>query len=62
MYKIGSVITYTDFCGGIRRVLVETKESNIKNGRPGFSGMITEGPEAGRRCWGYDQITKIHFY
>lgn len=62
-YREGSVITYDAFGGLPRVVFVETKEADVKNGRPGFSGTVTEGVEAGSSCWGYDnQITAVNVY
>lgn len=59
-YKVGSILTYTCFGGGSRRVRVTNKDPNIKNGRPGFAGDVLDGPEAGMGCWGYDdQITSV---
>lgn len=55
-YKIGSTIKYRAACGKIRTVLVEEKESDIKNGRPGFDGTELSGVG----CWGYDdQIISV---
>jgi len=52
-YDIGSVIEYTS--GGVLRVvLVDEKESDIKNGRPGFGGIVIEGPDRDMSVWGYD--------
>ena len=54
-YKIGDVIRYATWTRAVRRVRVETKESDIKNGRPGFSGK--ELDRDGRPImgvWGYD--------
>lgn len=57
-YQIGSIIEYRTFDGQLRQVLVETKEQNIKNGRPGFSGRLFDG--SGYDVWGYDyQITRV---
>lgn len=49
-YKVGSTIKYSQFDGGDRTVVVENKEADIKNGRPGFDGTNA----AGEGCWGYD--------
>ena len=55
-YRVGSIITYRTFGGEIRRVTVESKEDDIKNGRPGFDGQVRDG----EWCWGYDdQITSV---
>ena len=55
-YKAGSTIKYTAFGGERRTVVVEEREANVKNGRPGFVGTTTKGEEV----WGYDdQITQV---
>jgi hypothetical protein len=42
-YAVGDTIEYSAF-GGVRRtVLVTNREEEIKNGRPGFDGITTEG-------------------
>lgn len=56
-YYIGDTVTYLAFGGVRRRVLVQHKEHDVKNGRPGFTGveMDTDLP-----VWGYDsQITSV---
>jgi hypothetical protein len=61
-YEAGDVIEYQTFGGGsIRRVLVEYREDNIKNGRPGFHGTAIEGgADEGMSVWGYDdQIIRV---
>ena len=65
-YEEGDVIRYSAF-GGLRRtVLVQEKDDEIKNGRPGFSGVLVDDdykplPEKdGMGVWGYDaQIIKV---
>lgn len=55
-YRVGSTIKYRTWGGEIRKVVVESKEDDIKNGRPGFDGQIRDG----EWCWGYDdQITEV---
>lgn len=58
-YKLGDVIVYHS--GGSKRVvLVDEKESDIKNGRPGFGGTVIDGPDTGMSVWGYDsQIEEV---
>lgn len=59
-YDVGDIVVYVPFGGGTRRVLVDTKEPDIKNGRPGFAGSDLDygGDEAG--VWGYDsQIISV---
>lgn len=51
-YNIGDHIVYTS--GTRRVVLVDEKESDIKNGRPEFGGTVVEGPDKGMGVWGYD--------
>lgn len=64
-YKTGDIITYRNMGGATVRVLVREKDSNIKNGRPGFDGDILDsndqplGGDFGF-AWGYDeQITNV---
>jgi len=65
-YKVGDVIEQEAF-GGVRRfVLIEGREHDIKNGRPGFDGRLVdrEGREIrkddpiGNGVWGYDYQVK----
>lgn len=59
-YKVGSIIEYETFTGQVRRVKVTGKDSDIKNGRPGFDGVIQGN---GMSVWGYDsQITRVLEY
>ena len=59
MYNVGDTIVYHS--GTRRVVLVDEKESDIKNGQPGFGGVVTEGPDKGMSVWGYDsQIETVH--
>jgi hypothetical protein len=60
-YQVGSIIAYR-LAGGqsVRTVRVTNKESNIKNGRSGFDGIVVSGPNKGADIWGYDsQITEV---
>lgn len=58
-YKIGDTIVYTSG-GAVRFVLVDEKESDIKNGEPGFAGIVISGPDTGMDVWGYDsQIERV---
>ena len=53
-YSIGDTITYR-VGGGDRTIVVECREADIKNGRPGFDGSNAEGD-----WWGYDdQIVRV---
>jgi hypothetical protein len=55
-YRAGSIIKYRNSGGEVRRVTVESKEDDIKNGRPGFDGQV----RVGEWCWGYDdQIVEV---
>jgi hypothetical protein len=55
-YKAGSTIKYRSFGGGVRTVVVEVREADVKNGRPGFVGTTTSGEDV----WGYDdQIIEV---
>lgn len=64
-YDINDLVIYRPFGGGTRRVRVATKEADVKNGRPGFSGQLvdedgslTAGDTYG--VWGYDsQIVEV---
>lgn len=60
-YKVGSIIEYATFGGfPTRMVKVSDKDKNIKNDRPGFAGVVTEGHEKDMEVWGYDyQITRV---
>lgn len=49
-YSIGDQIVYSPFGGGMRTVTVTDKEADIKNGRPGFDGVMADGTTV----WGYD--------
>jgi len=61
-YQEGSIIVYHAFGGLKRTVRVEEKESDIKNGRPGFSGQLVDhqGLPDNAGVWGYDeQIVQV---
>lgn len=64
-YKVGSIIVYNAFGGLRRRVKVEEKERDIKNGRPGFSGIEVDADgkplgDVDHGVWGYDdQIIRV---
>jgi len=61
-YAIGDIIEYRTHGGGTRRVLVDEKDADIKNGYPGFGGTIVDGigGTTGDGVWGYDdQIVTI---
>lgn len=50
-YKIGDTVTYRTFMGGTRTVTVTNREDDVKNGLPGFDGIIEE---TGETVWGMD--------
>ena len=63
-YNVGDVVAQTPFGGGVRYVRVTSKDQNIKNGRPGFDGILVyrDGTpvESEYGVWGYDdQITEV---
>lgn len=67
-YEVGDVVVYSPFGGGRRAVLVTNKESDIKNGRSGFDGLLVneydyqpiESDMFGGTVWGYDdQIISV---
>lgn len=54
---VGTILHYIPFAGSVVRVQVTRVERNIKNGRPGFDGIVTSD---GSLVWGYtDQITHV---
>lgn len=60
-YKVGDVVEYRPFGGGIRRVEVTNKDADVKNGLPGFDGeLVDAGDQEWRGVWGYDdQIIRV---
>jgi hypothetical protein len=62
-YRVGSLIVYRPFAGSDRTVRIESKEADIKNGRPGFDGHDVTLPEGEGAVWGYDsQILMVVKY
>jgi hypothetical protein len=57
-YAVGDIIEVETIGGKIRRVLVQYREDDIKDGQPGFEGLIVSagpgGGERGAAAWGYD--------
>lgn len=55
-YSEGDIVVYRSM--DARRVRVDTKEDDIKNGRPGFGGTLLSSNESdlypGDLVWGYD--------
>lgn len=67
-YNVGDVVSYLAYGGVHRLVLVTNKESDIKNGRSGFDGILVdpityeplEGEVFGNGVWGFDdQIMSV---
>jgi hypothetical protein len=59
-YQIGDIIEYTTFDGSVRRVLVDNKEVDIKNGCAGFTGNLVGASSDHFGVWGYDyQILRV---
>lgn len=59
-YEVGDVVEYENYAMQRRHVCVDERESDIKNGQPGFGGFVTGGPDDGLECWGYDhQIVRV---
>jgi hypothetical protein len=59
-YNIGDTIVYSPFGGGERTVLVKNKEADVKNGEPGFDGVLTDPNVEYPGVWGYDfQIIRV---
>jgi hypothetical protein len=55
--EVGQVVSYQTWGGEIRKVRVMEVHEDIKRGRPGFDGVVIEGPEKGQPVWGYmDQL------
>lgn len=50
--KVGDIVQYQSLYS-IRKVKITNIESDIKDGRPGFEGIIVSGPEKGAEVWGY---------
>ena len=51
-YKVGDFLTYEPFGGGRRKVRVTEVCADVKNGRPGFAGVMRDDETRG--VWGYD--------
>lgn len=61
-YNIGDTVVYRTFGGDKRTVRVTFKSDDIKNGRPGFDGVVVSSTAGlpDTRVWGYDdQITEV---
>jgi hypothetical protein len=58
-YRPGDIVTYRAVAGGARRVRVTETSDDLKNGWPGFHGVVvsTSGKDTaavGTECTGYD--------
>jgi len=67
-YKIGDIVVSQSESFGQRYVKIETKESDIRFGRPGFSGFLCDvngkpiklDDPYGNKVWGYNhQVVKV---
>jgi hypothetical protein len=57
--EAGDTVEYATFGGGVRVVEVTQALENVKNGYPGFDGVIVG--TASETVWGYaDQILKVN--
>ena len=57
-YSQGSIIDYRTWTGEVRRVIVTSREDDVKNGRSGFDGVLVN--DTGNAVWGYDdQIVRV---
>lgn len=57
-YQVGDIVTYLALGGGTRRVRVDEKDEQIKNGEPGFDGTVLGSTAPGEyplTVWGYDR-------
>ena len=56
-YSVGDTIVYYTFGGLYRTVVVTYRDEDIKNGHPGFDGVMVD---TGEDVWGYDdQIVEV---
>lgn len=54
--KPGAVVSVGDFLGGTATIFVTAVHADIKNGRPGFDGLASDGTDV----WRYShQVTAI---
>lgn len=59
-YEVGDTIQYRTLIGSVRTVMVEARDPDIKNGRPGFAGECTAPDSDLGGCWGYDdQVIRV---
>jgi hypothetical protein len=69
-YNTGDIVDYTAFGGVERTVRISVVLQDVKNGRPGFDGVLqvrdasgrwVDSDEPFRSVWGYyHQITRVH--
>ena len=59
-YQVGDTIEYAIGDGKTRRVYVQSKSANIKNGHRGFTGVLVDvgqfdaEPDSFLKVWGFD--------
>ena len=59
-YNVGDTIIYSPFGGGDREVIVKAKHDDVKNGEPGFDGVLVNPGNHYPNVWGYDfQISDV---
>jgi hypothetical protein len=55
-YNVGDIVHYQTFgCIETRRVMVTSKDDDIKNGRPGFDGFVIRPGETYDIQWDLDE-------
>ena len=58
-YSEGDIIEVRTIGGKVRRVLVQVREADIKDGQPGFEGLVVSSASRddvpGKPVWGYDE-------
>lgn len=56
----GDLVRYETFGDNTRLVEVTAVLDDVKNGEPGFDGIVVEGPETGMNVWGYSsQVLEV---
>jgi len=67
-YKVGDIILQQSWSFGQRYIRIINKDADIKNGTPGFDGVlcnksgaeVNQDDKYGNKVWGYDhQILKV---
>jgi len=59
--EIGDII-YAHIDGKVERVKVDEVDDNIKNGLPGWGGVVLSGPSKGKGKWGYDSAIQDYSF